>query len=250
MDLEDLALRYREIPLKIRIPVLCLLAIAPGAYDLYDRLDPVNAALQTAYADKAVEEGKLKEALEKHQKLSKVQEELASYELLVKEATKKLPDSIFMDQILQKTELLAEDMGLALKNFRPGKEISSETAFRYIRLPIHLDIVGTYGQIAAFFDRIAHLEVIIHIEDVNLTVEGSMGGNEQGKLIFTGDKADQKRRSQTRLRASCEMMVFRTLTEAESASSQAVYLEKRKAERPPEPPPSNNTSSKLENALK
>jgi Tfp pilus assembly protein PilO len=224
MDLEDLGIRYREIRLRNRLILLCILALVPAAFDFWDRWETLDTSRNDSYIEKANQQDKLKIALEKHQKLAKLEESLVSYELQVKEATKKLPDEIFIDRILQKTELIAQELGVALKLFHPQAEIPSETAFKYLKLPIRLDLVGTYGQIASFFDHIVHLEILINIENMKIEVEEN---KEKGAAVQK-EISGEMERSKMRLRASCDMMVFRSLTAREAEALQAIHDAARK----------------------
>lgn len=225
MDLEDLSVRYREIKLWQRLLVLTVLAVSPGAYDFWDRYETLVNDRKAAEDEKLAQEDKLKYALEKHVKLAKLEDQLIIKEKEIKEVAKKFPDEIPMDRVLQKTELIAQQLGLTLKLFKPKEEIPSETAFKYLKLPIGLQLVGTYGQIANFFDHIVHLDFLVNIENVDLAVDNPK--DEPLKDILS----PEKKRSQMRLRAACDMSVFRSLTERESKALATIYENKRLAEK-------------------
>lgn len=258
MDLDDLASRYREIRVLYRVIGLCIIGILPAAYHVYDQWEGLNEALKAAIAEKEVQEVKLKASLDKHQKLQKLQETLASYENQVREAAKKLPDEVYMDEILQKTELIAQDLGIGLQLFEPKEEIPSETVYKYLKLPIHVELVGTYGQIASFFDRVVHLETTIYVE--NIAMELNQSRETAPVSLVPNEKIEEMKRAQIRLRASCDLMIFRSMTDLESQAMQSLYDQKQKELNPPKdtkgaapttpPPPAGSPSSSAQNAAK
>lgn len=232
MDLEDIGLRYKEVAIWKRIVAIIAISFLPGAYDFWDRWETLVQSKKTAQEEKVKQEEKLKEALEKHKKLAELEEVLAATEAEVKEASKKLPDEVIMDQFLQRTELIAQDLGLSLKLFQPREEIPSETEFKYMKLPVHVEMVGTFGQIASFLDRIVHLETIVHVENLDLSVnEEEKKSNQASSLAefnVVNEKAEEMKRSKIRIRASADLMIFRGLTQRENEFIQSIYDQKKK----------------------
>lgn len=224
MDLEDLGTRYREVNLWKRLVFLSVVAIVSGAYDFWDRYETLVAERKAAQDEKVVQENKLKYALDKHQKLARLEEQLLLLENQMKDVSRKFPDEIPMDKVLQKTELLTQELGVSLKSFHPKQEIPSETAFKYLKLPIGLQLVGTFGQIMNFFDHVVHLNFLVNIENIDLSVDNPSDADKLQTM------SDEKKRSQMRLRASCDMSVFRSLNEKEAKAMQVLYENKRAAE--------------------
>ncbi len=233
MDFDDLITRYKSYPAKKRMLALAVIAVLPALSDFATRWSDLDAARTQAFAERNVEDGKLKEALRKHEMLSQLGAELKDYKTKMQDASKRLPDEIYMDQILQKTELISQEIGISLKTFKPMEELASDTAFRYIMLPIQLDLLGTYGQIASFFDHVLHLETIIHIENYQLSVDSLPSDNPIAET--DPEKMEEIKRSQMRIHATCEMVVFRAQTEQESNAIQSTIDEMNKAKSKPEP---------------
>jgi len=227
MDLEDLGIRYREISLWKRLVFLFILAVAPGGYNYWDRHDQLMSDQQAAQTEKKSQEDKLRYALEKHQKLAKLEENLIGLEKTTKEVSKKFPDEIQMDHVLEKTELITQQLGLSLKLFQPKEEIPSETAFKFLKMPIGIQLVGTFGQITNFFDHLVHLDFLVNLENIDLAVDSPNAG--AGGI--DPSMSQEKKRAQMRLRASCDMSVFRSLNEREAKALQTLYDNKRAAEK-------------------
>ena len=220
MSLDELISRYRDLAFGKRLAMLTLLAVAPAVYDLWDHWAILQDERSQASTERETADKKFKDALKKREEVPELELALASKEAQMNEASKKLPDVFFMDQILQKTELIAQELGVSVKMFDPGEEIPSETAFKYLQLPIRLDLEGTYGQMSSFFDHLVHLETLVHIENFSIKVaEGEDVSPEEIKGL-SDDQQQELRRAKTKIRATCDMVVFRTLTERETVAIQ------------------------------
>ena len=226
MDLEDLGIRYREIQLWKRLIFLTLIAVSPGSYNYWDRHETLVNEKQAAITEKSGQEDKLRYALEKHQKLAKLEDNLTGLEKQTKEISKKFPDEIQMDRVLEKTELITQQLGLSLKLFQPKEEIPSETAFKFLKMPIGIQLVGTYGQIANFFDHLVHLDFLVNVENIDLSVDAPTS-----EVSSMAALSQEKKRAQMRLRAACDMSVFRSLNEREAKALATLYENKRAAEK-------------------
>lgn len=216
MSFEELIARYRDLALWRRFALLALLAIAPAAYDLWDHWEMLQEERALAAQERLAADKKFKEALKKREELPALEQALASKEAEMNEASNKLPDVLFMDQILQKTELIAQELGVSVKVFDPGEEVPSETAFKYLQVPIKLDLVGSYGQIASFFDHLVHLEILVHIENFSLRMGEAEDVSPEELKGLSDDQIQELKRAKTKIRATCDMVVFRTLTEKET----------------------------------
>lgn len=227
MDIEDLIERYQDIEIWKRVVSIVFIAFVPGIFDLWSQWDSVSRDQEQATLNKATEKKKLENYIKKHQELVILEKELLSKESEFQVAQLKLPDEIFIDKVLQRTELIAKDLGMILKVFQPKEEIPSESEFKFLKLPIALEIVGTYGQIATFFDRIVHLEMIVEIENISLTVQAPES-SEKGEDTV---EYEDKKRSEIRLRATCDMMIFRSMTEREAFVVDKIYEDRERKEK-------------------
>ncbi len=229
MDLDDIGMHYREIILWKRILLLFIVAITPAAYEFYSRWPDLDTAQKLALEIQQTELKKLEDAEEKRKKITRLEEEVVGLESQLKDASKKLPDKIYIDNVLKKTELVAQELGLVLNIFHPKEEVPSETAFRFIKLPISIELVGTYAQIASFFDHMVHLDFIVEIENIDLTL---VDGKDKSNADIDDEYVESSRRSKVRLRVSCDMMIFRMMTQQEAETIQTMNKEKQKAENP------------------
>ena len=76
-----------------------------------------------------------------------------------------LPDTMDLDDFLQSVENAALAAGIKLVEFVPQPQESTDL---YLRIPIKLRLIGTYGEVVSFFDALRALERIVNVENVDL----------------------------------------------------------------------------------
>lgn len=236
MDFEELIARYREISLKKRLFAIVFIALLPAANELLFNLGDLLNSINVAKMTKKSKQGVFQSYMKKKIALPKIEMQLKEREDDVDAARKKLPDVIHMDEILQKVEIIAQQLNVSMKMFKPGEEIPSETAFKFLKLPIKLELVGSYSQITMFFDKVAHLELLVRIQNFNFSL-APYKIDKNDLMSFEAIKKDQSPetrqeyiRNNTVLRASCDLILYRTLSEKEAQAVQSV-LEKDKSKK-------------------
>ncbi len=88
----------------------------------------------------------------------KLQEQLAN-------ALTELPNEKEIPALLTTIAALARDNGLDVVRFRPGNE--APRGF-YANVPVELRLVGSYHEIAMFFNAVSHLSRIVNIDNLNM----------------------------------------------------------------------------------
>jgi len=92
-------------------------------------------------------------------------------------ALTQLPRSKEIPSLLRDIFTLGMKSGVEFKSFEPQKEASKSL---YAELPLKLQIVGGYHEIAVFFDRIGKMSRIVNVS--NLDVSSSKGKDGQDVL--------------------------------------------------------------------
>ncbi len=112
--------------------------------------------------------------------LGEYKEKVRILDVELKKALEELPDEREMDVLLSKIADKARDSGLEIKLFRPGDEKKHEF---YASVPVQVEVLGTYHQIASFFDEVGHMDRIVNLGDItlknpnsNLTKKGAIRG--------------------------------------------------------------------------
>ena len=125
-----------------------------------------------AYLPKHKEIGKLedkyKELAQKLDKAKKNAKQLNYYRTQMKAAEaqfnivmKALPEKKEIPTLLDGISQAARDAGLEITKFQPNAEKPKEF---YAEVPLSINVVGSYHNVAMFFDRIANLPRIVTIE--------------------------------------------------------------------------------------
>ena len=223
MDIASLIINYRDLKFLHRVIGLCLLGMLPSFYDFsesaLDLFDEISRSKQKLEkANTAFHDAKKKQAA-----LPAFEKNLTEMEEDLEEASQILPDSFDVNKMLTKTAMIADDLKVDLKSFTPGLATMPSAGFLYIKRPIFLKISGTYSQIATFFDRLVHLEVLVNIENIELKLKSLTSETPtaaQNSSMHTAAVEELRlleMRANTRLEASARMIIFRTLTRQESS---------------------------------
>lgn len=138
--------------------------------------------------------------------LSRVKEEVDQLDEKLERAKKKLPDKEEIPIVLKTVSELGKEAGLEFLLFRPGKPVPKDF---YAEVPLELEMIGRYHDLAAFFDKVGKLSRIVTIEDIKF-----------GKAV-PGEGGMQ-------LTVSCRAVTFKF---SEAAAPQAVNGGNKKGEK-------------------
>lgn len=219
MTSDEIVSKFKEIPIKKRLLIVGFLAIIPSSLELFEAGQILHEDLATEQQSFDSASAKFEKALQKKKKLPEMETRLTAIKDEMSKARAALPDIFLLDKILEKTSILAEEHEVELLLFDPGKETLSKTAFKYVELPIKLELSGSFADILSFFDRIVHLDLLVHIRDYNMVVHAkpvnaSLPGDDMSSLSI--EEKQELERKTTKILTSCQMVVFRTLSDNES----------------------------------
>jgi type IV pilus assembly protein PilO len=99
-------------------------------------------------------------------RLDEFKGEVSKLEDQLQLALSQLPDRREIPGLLSSIETLARDTGLDVRRFAPQNDVLQ--AF-YAEVPVHLELVGTFHQVASFFDEVANLSRIVNITQIRLS---------------------------------------------------------------------------------
>ncbi|MCL4557212.1 MAG: type 4a pilus biogenesis protein PilO [Deltaproteobacteria bacterium] len=95
------------------------------------------------------------------------QNELSSLTGQLNEALTKLPNSADVDKYLVTLNTLSKTAELNVVQVEPNKEVVKGF---YAEIPVQLHVTGTYTDIAVFLFKLADLQRIVNVSDINLKV--------------------------------------------------------------------------------
>jgi len=101
----------------------------------------------------------------KARNLAKFRAEYARVEKQFKEALKILPDKREIPSLLKGITQLGINSKLQFKLFRPGKEAPQDF---YVKIPVSIEVGGTYADVALFFDKVRRMDRIVNIMDISM----------------------------------------------------------------------------------
>jgi type IV pilus assembly protein PilO len=123
----------------------------------YGRLKTQNATLQV----------KVEEDTRIASNLPVFKAEYQKMELQLESALAELPNDREIPTLLTSIASMAKDNGLEVLRFKPGKE--NPKGF-YAEVPVELKLVGSFHQVAMFYQAVSNLSRIVNIGNLNLAV--------------------------------------------------------------------------------
>ena len=99
-------------------------------------------------------------------------EELREVDVKLKEALKKLPEGKEIPNLLDQINESVIGAGLTILLFRPSGEAPQEF---YSEVPVEINVVGGYHNLARFADGISKMERIVTLRDIRMSPEPTKG---------------------------------------------------------------------------
>lgn len=174
--------KFSKIPLGQRILFLTLIILALGvafALALYqpmlDDIDKRNNDLRTLNQEQEKLDQLKANQNEIRAKLAKLGRQL----IIAKE---KLPDNAEVPSLLQRIHNQAKTAGLEINKFKREPDRSKDY---YIEIPVSMELVGTYDELANFFYYIGRMTRIVNVSEIGLNRTGKNDMDVDGNLKVT-----------------------------------------------------------------
>jgi len=154
-----------------KLPTNYRLLISAGIFLLF-----IAGFVWLAYLPKYETIGKLEKELAQLQKelttakrnardLAKYQKKMKEAEVQFKRVMKSLPEKEEIPSLLTSVSDSGRDSGLEFLLFQPKGEVKKDF---YAEIPVAIRVNGKYHNVAVFFDRVARLNRVVSIRDVNM----------------------------------------------------------------------------------
>lgn len=218
MDIDELKDKYRKAPLGTRLAAMAVLGLLPAVYFYFEDSPILEASLGEAQGRETIERQNFEKALQTKADVPRLEQEKAYVEDEYARAKKSLPDSYKIEDVLERTATLAKETGATLRVFKPGIERTYTTPSRYAELPIATEVEGRFAQVAAFFDRVVHLESTIFVRSLELKRSESAPRASQPALEGLLNQAMAARQN-VRVQANFNLHVYRGLKDGEANES-------------------------------
>lgn len=165
--------KLAKLPKSYRLAVLPAIVVLVCAVYVYFLYLPTSRDLETVLDQQLQLQRKLSEVRTVAGNEEAVKAEIAELERELDVALRQLPDSKELPVLLTDITSLGKNAGLEFKAFRPKEE--SRRDF-YAEVPIEIEFIGGFHDVAVFFDEVSRLPRIVNIGelDVAISSEGAI----------------------------------------------------------------------------
>lgn len=186
MNLSEINWDFNEAgtwPLPIKIIIIAILCLLVGIggyyYDTSDQLDELKRLEHTEQELKSSFETKQKKAIN----LQDYKEQLAQIEDSLAEIIKQMPTEAEVANLLVDISQTGLASGLEFRLFKPANPVRRDF---YSELPINIQVVGRYEELALFVSGLASLPRIVTVHNVKITPMKQQGkdGAQSEKMIM------------------------------------------------------------------
>jgi type IV pilus assembly protein PilO len=156
---------YLKWPTQRKILVWLVFCLAVGGVYYFAGFRPRLETLRALESDFDRLGKELQENKAIADNLPKVKEEVRRLDERLALALEKLPNSEEIPTLLRTVSDLGRDSGLDFLLFKPAPSVPKDF---YAEVPLELQVLGRYHDIAAFFDKVGRLPRIVTIQDLDL----------------------------------------------------------------------------------
>ena len=157
---------------------------------------------------------KLEETKSKVDTLEGLQGEIAELKVLLEESMEQLPKGEDIADLLKQISDNGRSSGLEIRKFERKRENISSEYDLVAEVPIELSVQGSFHRIAMFFDQISQMNRIVHVKNIEISIEDEGSGTEVVPLLVEGD-----------------IIAFRLLTPAEIKTKEELAKKRKKKRR-------------------
>jgi len=162
--------QFIEFPAKYKYLIVLGIMVLCGAafyYFVYTKKAEEIVALEDQLQKLQVE---LQKAEAFAARYDEFKEELRQVDLKLKEALKKLPEGKEIPNLLDQINESVIDAGLMISLFKPSGEIPQEF---YSEVPVEINVVGGYHNLATFADVISKMERIVTLREIKISPQST-----------------------------------------------------------------------------
>jgi type IV pilus assembly protein PilO len=176
----DFLEQFDKIPVsqKLLLLLLVVAAVFVGYYLVYynpleDEIKQTDRQVADAMAERTTLQNTANEAAAIQQEIAELCQRRSSF-------IEKLPAAAEVESLLQSVHEYAMQAGLEIQSFVRQDDVPDAN---YTRIPVSMEVKGSYDQVADFFDRVGRMQRIVNINNISLvkTAERNPGSNVAGR---------------------------------------------------------------------
>jgi Tfp pilus assembly protein PilO len=219
--MDEIIERLKFIPVSKRIAVAAIIGlVVPWFFVFMDEIDSAEYELETATSEYEAIEAKFNRAKSQKNDMPELEKKLDFTRKQLAEAKTRLPDDYEMNSILEFVANSSDEAGVELLEFTPNEEAFKNTGYSYVEMPIALSVQGTYNQTGVFFDKLIHMEKMVHIRDItSVKVLKEMGEPLTVDMELSKQAKLSQELEKIRVKTTAKMIVFRSARPGESAGN-------------------------------
>lgn len=159
--------KLAKLPKSYRTALLPAIVVLVGAVYVYFLYLPAKSNLEGIRDQQLQLQRKLAEVRTVAGNEEAVKQEIAGLERKLEVALRQLPDSKELPVLLTDITSLGKTAGLEFKAFRPKDEIRRDF---YAEVPIDIEFIGDFHNIASFFDEVSKLPRIVNVDSLDVAI--------------------------------------------------------------------------------
>lgn len=176
----DILEQFDKVPVsqKLLLLLLVVAAVFVGYYLVYynpleDEIKQTDRQVADAMAERTTLQNTANEAAAIQQEIAELCERRTSF-------IEKLPAAAEVESLLQSVHEYAMQAGLEIQSFVRQDDVPDAN---YTRIPVAMEVKGSYDQVADFFDRVGRMQRIVNINNISLlkTAERNPSSNGGGR---------------------------------------------------------------------
>lgn len=214
MTLEDLITRLSKVSQSQRLAIYACSFVFILVLYLFLMLFPSQENMERIERKIQEHTAKLEETKSKVETLDDLQGEIAELKVLLEESMEQLPKGEDIADLLKQISDNGRSSGLEIRKFERKKENINSEYDLVAEVPIELSVQGSFHRIAMFFDQISQMNRIVHVKNIEISIEEEDGATEVVPLLVEGD-----------------IIAFRLLTPAEVKAKEELQKKRKKKRR-------------------
>ncbi len=159
--------KVAKLPKSYRMAMLPTIVVLVCAVYVYFLYMPAKSTLEGIQDQQLQLQRKLSEVRTVAGNEAAVKEEIAALERELEVALRQLPDSKELPVLLTDITSLGKNAGLEFRAFRPQDEMRRDF---YAEVPIEIEFIGDFHDVALFFDEISRLPRIVNIGELDVAI--------------------------------------------------------------------------------
>jgi type IV pilus assembly protein PilO len=141
----------------------------------------IESDIENQEAEQRRLDAQLAEKNEIAQNLNERRRELERLDQKFAEALTELPEKADLDELLAQLNDVGKKSGLEIQHVQPASEVP--VGF-YAKIPVKMQVMGNYHEIAMFLQEVGNLRRIVNVSDITLKGASSTPAD---KVLLTGD---------------------------------------------------------------